>query len=100
MSARSRFAVSVGCFLAFAVVAGLLLSEPAMSQQDKKSDGNWEYTTVSIDAAELQRGLDELGKDGWDVFSIVRADSSVGQGNDGKTHITAHSFQVSGKRRK
>lgn len=58
----------------------------------------WEYVTGAVEPGALQARLTELGKDGWDVFSIERIDSTVDQTADGKTHLVSEKLEVSAKR--
>ena len=72
---------------------------PTYSAPSENEVVKWEYSTTGLEASVLPAKLTELGNDGWDVFSIVRTDSVVEQGNDGKTHLTTSQFQVTAKRR-
>lgn len=58
----------------------------------------WQYNTQLVDAAMLQLRLNELGDDGWEVFSIERADSQLMQQNASEPRITTTQYQVTSKR--
>jgi len=84
-------------FLAMALLGQLTASQttPAAAPAVR-----WEYTTTMTDPAQLQSRLTELGQDGWEVFSIERADSQLVQPNASDNHITTTQYQITGKRPK
>lgn len=86
--------------LAILFAAWALPMRPAVSQPAaEKSPQIWRYTTATIAASELEAKLNELGNDGWEVFSILRFDSTLAQDANGENHIRAVQLQVTGRRR-
>ena len=82
------------------LAAGLLLSNrPAESYQGDAGPAKWQYTAVNINANELAVKLTELGNDGWEVFSVVPAESKV-DGSDGTARVISDKYDVSAKKRK
>lgn len=84
-------------FLAMALLGQLTASQTAPPVTPTM---RWEYTTTMSDPAQLQLRLTELGQDGWEVFSIERADSQLMQPNASENHITTTQYQITGKRPK
>lgn len=60
----------------------------------------WEYNTANVDTGSLQTKLAEFGDAGWEVFSVIAADSKVEQGADGIPHLTVLRMDVTAKRAK
>jgi hypothetical protein len=77
----------------------IFLATPAQSLPEDRADVRFEYHTTEIPAASLQARLEELGRAGWDVFSIERGGSTIEQTADNKTRLVADSFQVTARRR-
>lgn len=97
-SSRTRLAAVA---LAAAVLAGFgfLAGREALSYPDPaKPAARWEYKTTTVDAASLQPGLDDMGADGWEIFSIERAGQVIEQTPDNKTRLVADKYQVTGRR--
>lgn len=71
---------------------------PASSQQEGATvKTQWEYHTGNIDPSTLQATLNQLGSDGWDVFSLVRLDSKLVEENGGN-FIKTTGIQLTAKR--
>ena len=94
---RSRW--STIALLAVALTAGLLLSgREAVSYQNDAKPTKWEYTAVNINSNELAVKLTELGNSGWEVFSVVPAQSKV-DGSDGTARVISEKYDVSARKR-
>lgn len=63
-----------------------------------KSGAKYEYTTASSDVSSLQTELNKLGKEGWNVVSVLREDLTLAQENDGKNHIRTVQVTIVAKR--
>lgn len=74
----------------------LLNTQPASSFPADAKRVKWQYNTQKTDADALQPTLDGLGNEGWDVFSVVRANSTLDQ--NGGTHIRSSEYQVTSRR--
>ena len=102
MQAKTRFnfpmVLAVGLLLAAIVLMSNRSVQSYQGGNDAKSV-KWEYTTSSVESASLQTKLDELANKRWEVISLARSDSVLGQGNDGKSHIRTSEFQVTSRRR-
>lgn len=90
-------------FWLVALVAAVVATSLVLSSQTARSfpadeRPKWEYVTVSTEASSLQARLTELGDQGWEVFSIDRADMAVEQGVDGNAHVVVSRYEVTAKR--
>jgi hypothetical protein len=93
---RSRW--STALLVAVAMCVGLLLSNrPAVSYQNDSKPTKWQYNSIQINANELPAKLTELGNDGWEVFSIVQAESKVVSA-DGSAKVVADKYDVTGRK--
>ncbi len=93
---RSRW--STAAFVLIVMGAGLFLADrPAASYQNEAKAAKWQYNVIHIDANALPAKLNELGNDGWFVFSIVRAESKV-ESADGSARIVADKYDVSSRK--
>lgn len=64
-----------------------------------KAEANkWEYITESVGSATLQDRLSQLGKAGWEVFSVTRSDSVLENQQLNQPRIRVTNFQVTAKR--
>jgi hypothetical protein len=100
MSERRRFGLPVVGLLGMALLAmSFLIGREALSYPDtKKPPSKWEYNTATVDATSLQAKLEELGNDGWKVFSIERCRQFMEQDAANKTRLVADQYQVTSRR--
>lgn len=78
------------------LVAGLMcftaLRAPAASQERK----TWQYRSVEAMPGAVQATMDELGREGWEVFSIHGASAVSNDGAQAK--LVPHTFYVFARR--
>ena len=100
MSERRRFSPPVICLLGVSLLAmGVLIARDAYSfPESKTAPVKWEYNTATVDTTALQAKLEELGNDGWEVFSIERSRQFIEQDAANKTRLVADQFQVTSRR--
>jgi hypothetical protein len=100
MAAVRRLTVPTLALL-LTLMLGLVLGEvrSAHSYPDKSpAPMRWEYTTMTIDVGELPARLNDLGREGWDVFSLERAGLFLDQAAEGKTRLVTDTLQLTAKR--
>ncbi|MGE5193935.1 MAG: hypothetical protein ACM3U2_15685 [Deltaproteobacteria bacterium] len=97
-----RIGLPVICLLGMGLLALSVLSgRDAFSYPDPgKASAKWEYSTATVDSASLQAKLEELGNDGWEVFSIERSRQFIEQDPANKTRLVADQYQVTGRRQR
>lgn len=82
----------IALFAAF-LIGSVFWSGPPASAVQKTPAVKWLYLTETVDSPSLQLKLNELGKDGWEVFSIARANSVIQAPN-----IECDKWEVTSKR--
>lgn len=59
----------------------------------------WEYSTATVDLGSLPATLNDLGPQGWEVFSVDHVSSVLDQpAGDGKTRLVVEKMQVTARR--
>lgn len=96
---RKHYARAAALILAVLALGAFWTAGPARSfPADDSAPVKWEYTTIPVEASALPARLNELGEQGWEVFSLERSDHIVEQGSDGNTHLIVVTYEVTGKR--
>lgn len=99
MTTTGRTAVLCGvALIAGAVVMGLRPQESTVLAQGPAGRTTWEYQTLSVDLPSLAARLNELGGEGWEVFSIISTDGVVDTQADTKPHVLCQRVEVTAKR--
>lgn len=62
------------------------------------SGTSWDYQTREVDVSTLQAELVTLGRDRWEVVSILHVDQTVDNQADGRAHLQAGRVLVVAKR--
>jgi hypothetical protein len=56
----------------------------------------WQYREVEVQPSAIQAALDDLGRDGWEVFNVYGASAISTEGSNAK--LVPHTFYVFAKR--
>jgi len=100
MSTLTRTALPSLCLLLLA--GGLLVigNRPAHSFPDEpRAAMKWEYSTATVELGSLPATLNDLGGQGWEVFSLDHVSSVLDQpAADGKTRLVVEKMQVTARR--
>lgn len=90
--------------IAVAGIAGVALFRTEMhtpvAHAAAAANTGWEYQTISVEVGSLANKLTDLGRDGWEVFSILNTDFKVENEPDGKAHLMTVRLEVTAKRPK
>ena len=100
-TARTKPVLASVLIAALVVVAVLLIERPAPSHAQANASNarpTWEYHTLNVEPESLQTRLNDLGKEGWEVFSIMRMDSKLHQ-DAGENRIRTTEVAVTARRR-
>ena len=100
MSIFPRAFVPSLCLLLLAVGLLVIGNRPAHSfPEESRAPAKWEYSTSTVDLGSLAATLNELGPQGWEVFSVDHVVSGLEQpAADGKTRLVVEKLQVTSRR--
>lgn len=94
---RSSSALLLLIFLAFAAFAAAATFARSSNNKDRSAEKrHWEYLREEADAANVVAKLNELDRDGWDVFQVVPVWNV--KNDDGSTSLVPQKYQVFGKK--
>lgn len=88
------------------LICGVLVGMFVCSQAGLQAQGDvpsaqgmsWDYQTREVDLSTLQAELVTMGRDRWDVVSILHVDQTVDNQADGRAHLQAGRVMVVAKR--
>lgn len=83
------------------MAASLQNPPEAFAKQSSESQvPQWEYTTDSVEPAVLEKTLNQLGGQGWEVFSIERDSLKFDQDQEKTTHLVTEKYRITARREK
>lgn len=99
MTVRQRYTIPTTLVVLALFAGAFFLSVDSARSYDKQTKAaTIEYKTDSVDADSLQVALDALGKQGWNVFSVTRAELRLEPGANQQTRLISDKYQVTAKR--
>ena len=82
--------VACGVLVWFGIAASAGKAAPSIERKA------WEYREVETDPTAIQPTLEQLGRDGWEVFDVYGASTVKDEGGTAK--LVPHTFYVFAKR--
>ena len=96
----ASFAARPERWLLAAVVCGMLVWLGIVSSSGAAAQGAaktvWQYREVEVQPSSIQAALEDLGRDGWEVFNVYGASTLNTEGGNLKN--VPHTFYVFAKR--
>lgn len=97
----NRSVATTSCAVMLVIGLAFLAGQARLTAQDAAptpARTTWEYRTANLELSTLQSELINMGREGWEVVTILHTDQSVDSQADGRAHLLSGRVEVIAKR--